>query len=249
MIFDLLDGGGYLISPPATHCPYRLPCSQHRVMLAELYVESCRAEMLASGKFLQAFELWGERILMNLLAPHLANRLHLTYRAAPKRIHPKYPDRKMKMEARRKIMRKVLTLILFVALSGLGLQLAAQQQPQEPANQPSSQQQQPPAAQPGSQPQQPPAAQPGSQPQQPPAAQPGSQQQTDASQQSAENFQGKITRAGDQLVFQEAKSQTTFPVDDQAKVAPYEGKSVKLTATVDAKTNSLHVVDISPSGK
>ncbi len=134
-------------------------------------------------------------------------------------------------------MRKVLTLILFVALSGLGLQLAAQQQPQEPANQPSSQQQQPPAAQPGSQ------------PQQPPAAQPGSQQQTDASQQSAETFQGKIARAGEQLVFQEARSQTTFPVDDQAKVAPYEGKSVKLTATVDAKTNSLHVVDISPSGK
>jgi hypothetical protein len=123
-------------------------------------------------------------------------------------------------------MRKFLTLTLFVALSGLGLQLAAQQQPQEPGNQPSSQQQQPPADQPGSQP-----------------------QQTDASRQSAENFQGKIARADNQLVFQEAKSQTTFQIDDQARVAPYEGKSVKLTATVDPKTNSLHVVDVSPSDK
>jgi hypothetical protein len=122
-------------------------------------------------------------------------------------------------------MRKFLTLTLSVALSGLGLQLAAQQQPQEPGSQPSSQQQQPPADQPDSQP-----------------------QQTDASRQ-AENFQGKIARADNQLVFQEAKSQTTFQIDDQARVAPYEGKSVKLTATVDPKTNSLHVVDVSPSDK
>ena len=127
-------------------------------------------------------------------------------------------------------MRKFLTLVLFVALSGLGLQLAAQQQPQEPGNQPSSQQQPPPADQAGSQ-----------------------QQQTNASRQYAETFQGKIARAGDQLVFQEggeAKSQTTFQIDDQARVAPYEGKSVKLTATVvDPKTSSLHVVDVSPSDK
>ena len=123
-------------------------------------------------------------------------------------------------------MRKFLTLVLFVALSGLGLQLAAQQQPQEPGNQSSSQQQPPPADQAGSQ-----------------------QQQTDASRQSAETLQGKIARAGDQFVFQEAKSQTTFQIDDQARVALYEGKSVKLTATVDPKTTSLHVVDVAPSDK
>ena len=146
-------------------------------------------------------------------------------------------------------MRKFLTLILFGALSGLPLQLAAQQ-PQEPANQPSTQQPQPPPAnQPGAQ-QQPPSAQPSSQQPLPPADQASSPQQpTNASAPAAETFKGKITRSGNQFVFQEAQSETTFPVDDQAKVAPFEGKSVKVTATVDFKTNSLHVVDISPSDK
>ena len=155
-------------------------------------------------------------------------------------------------------MRKFLTLILFVALSGFGSQLAAQNQPQ---NQPSTQPQQPAADQPSTQPQQSPADQPstqpqqpqnqpGSQAQQPTAEQPGSQPQpVDGAQPSAETFRGKIARAGNQFVFQEAKSQTTFQIDDQARVAPYEGKSVKLTATVDAKTSSLHVVDIAPSDK
>jgi hypothetical protein len=162
-------------------------------------------------------------------------------------------------------MRRFWTLILSVSLSGLALPLSAQQ-PQEPGNPPSSQQPLPPADQPGSQQQQPPANQPGSQPQQPPAAQPGSQpdtqqpappadqpgsqpQATTAGQPSPETFKGKISRSGNQLVFQEAKSETTFPVDDQTKVAPFEGKSVKVTATIDSKTNGMHVIDISPSDK
>ena len=110
-------------------------------------------------------------------------------------------------------MRRVLTLILAIGLSGLGLQLAAQQQPQQPPDQRSS------------------------------------QQQADAnSNQSAQTFQGKIARSGNQLVFQDASSQTAYQLDDQSKVAPYEGKSVKLMATVDPKTNSLHVIDIAPAG-
>jgi len=76
------------------------------------------------------------------------------------------------------------------------------------------------------------------------------QQQTNASsQQSAQTFQGKIARADEQLVFWDPSSQTAYQVDDQSKVAPYEGKSVKLTGTVDTKTNTLHVVDVAPAGK
>ena len=109
-------------------------------------------------------------------------------------------------------MRRVLTLVLAVGLSGWGLQLAAQQQ-QEPGDQHNAQ-----------------------------------QQQTDANgNQSAQTFQGKIARSGNQLVFQDASSQTSYQLDDQTKVAPYEGKSVKLMATVDPKTNSLHVIDIAPA--
>lgn len=110
-------------------------------------------------------------------------------------------------------MRRLLTLILVVALSGLGLQLAAQQQ--QPADQPGSQ-----------------------------------QQQTDTRKgQSSQTFQGKITRAGNQLVFQDASSQASYQLDDQSRVAPFEGKSVKMMATVDPKTNSLHVIDVSPAEK
>jgi hypothetical protein len=76
------------------------------------------------------------------------------------------------------------------------------------------------------------------------------QQQTNASsQQSSQTFQGKIARADEQLVFWDPSSQTAYQVDDQSKVAPYEGKNVKLTGTVDTKTNTLHVVDVAPAGK
>jgi hypothetical protein len=112
-------------------------------------------------------------------------------------------------------MRKLFTLALVVPLSGIVLQLAAQQA-QRPADQPSSQ----------------------------------AQPQTNASSQpSAKKFQGKIARADEQLVFWDPSSQTAYQLDDQSKVAPYEGKNVKLTGMVDTKTNTLHVVDIAPAGK
>ena len=110
-------------------------------------------------------------------------------------------------------MRRVLTLVLVIGLSGLGLQLAAQQAHQQ---------------QPGDQ--------------------RNTQQQTDTnSNQSAQTFQGKIAKSGNQLVFQEASSQTSYQLDDQTKVAPYEGKSVKLMATIDPRTNTLHVIDVAPA--
>jgi hypothetical protein len=87
--------------------------------------------------------------------------------------------------------------------------------------------------------------------QQQPADPPNSQQeqQADANRrQSAQTFQGKIARSGDQLVFLDS-SQTAYQLDDQSKVAPYEGKTVKLMATVDPKTNSLHVIDVAPAEK
>lgn len=122
-------------------------------------------------------------------------------------------------------MRRFLALVLVIGLSGFGLTLAAQQQ-QQPGDQPNSQQEQQPGEQPGSQ-----------------------QPQADANgAQAPQVFQGKIARAGDQLVFQDS-SQSAFQLDDQKKVAPFEGKTVKLTATVDAKTNTLHVIEVAPAGK
>ncbi len=76
------------------------------------------------------------------------------------------------------------------------------------------------------------------------------QQQTDAtnSQQSARAFEGKITKAGDnKLVLQETSTQTAYQLDDQDKAKQFQGKAVKVTATLDPNTNTLHVVDITPS--
>ena len=75
------------------------------------------------------------------------------------------------------------------------------------------------------------------------------QSQTDAAnaQQSARAFEGKITKSGDQFVLQETATQTSYKLDDQDKAKQFKGKNVKVMATVDASTNTLHVVDISPS--
>jgi hypothetical protein len=74
------------------------------------------------------------------------------------------------------------------------------------------------------------------------------QQQVDAqSQQSARAFEGKIAKAGDKLVLQESSTQTAYQLDDQSKAKQFEGKNVKVMATMDSSTNTLHIVDITPS--
>jgi len=75
-------------------------------------------------------------------------------------------------------------------------------------------------------------------------------QQTDAttnSQQSARSFEGKITKSGDKLVLQESSTQTAYQIDDQDKAKQFQGKEVKVMATLDPNTNTLHVVDIAES--
>jgi hypothetical protein len=112
-------------------------------------------------------------------------------------------------------MKRFLSVVALLGLSGLGINLSAQQTPSTPS-------------------------QAGSTPQ---------QQQTDATspQQSARSFEGKIAKSGDQLVLQESSTQTAYKIDDQQKAKQFEGKNVKVMATVDASTNTLHVVDITPS--
>jgi hypothetical protein len=72
------------------------------------------------------------------------------------------------------------------------------------------------------------------------------QQPVDTQNQSARAFEGKITKAGDKLVLQESSTQQSYQLDDQDKAKQYEGKKVKVTATMDPNTNTLHVVDITP---
>jgi hypothetical protein len=83
-----------------------------------------------------------------------------------------------------------------------------------------------------------------------PQSQPDASQQqpVDSQSQSAQTFEGKVTKSGDKLVLQDASSQATYQLDDQDKAKEYKGQYVKVTATMDPNTNTLHVVDIAPTG-
>ena len=111
-------------------------------------------------------------------------------------------------------MKRFLSIVTILGLSGLGLSLtaAAQNQPAE-QTQGSAQQ----------------------------------QQQTDT--QSARAFEGKITKAGDKFVLRDSASHQAYQLDDQDKAKQFEGKSVKVVATMDPNTNTLHVQDITPAEK
>ncbi len=113
-------------------------------------------------------------------------------------------------------MKRLLLIIALVGLSGLGQNLSAQQ----------SQSQSTPG-------------QPDSMPQ---------QQQNDATnpQQSARSFEGRIAKSGGDLVLRENSTQAAYKLDDQNKARQFEGKNVKVMATVDASTKTLHVIDITP---
>jgi hypothetical protein len=74
------------------------------------------------------------------------------------------------------------------------------------------------------------------------------QQQVDTpSQQSARTFEGKITKAAGKLVLQDVATNTAYQLDDQDKAKRFQGQNVKVTATMDSSTNTLHIVDITPS--
>jgi hypothetical protein len=123
-------------------------------------------------------------------------------------------------------MKRLLSVVAVLGLSGLGIGLSAQQMPSRTASASDS-----------------PSTQ------TPPSTGPDSsipQAQTDAtnSHQSARAFEGKIQRSGDEFVLQENVTQSSYKLDDQDKAKKYEGKDVRIMATIDPTTNTLHVVDI-----
>ena len=78
------------------------------------------------------------------------------------------------------------------------------------------------------------------------------QQQPDQEQvdtQSARSYEGKIEKAAGKLVLRESSTREAYLLDDQEKARQFEGQSVKVMATMDPNTNTLHVVDISPADK
>jgi hypothetical protein len=75
------------------------------------------------------------------------------------------------------------------------------------------------------------------------------QQQVDtrSEMRSVQTFEGSIAKSGDKLVLQDSATQASYQLDDQVKAKQYEGKKVKVMATMNPNTNTLHIIDIAPA--
>jgi hypothetical protein len=71
------------------------------------------------------------------------------------------------------------------------------------------------------------------------------QQQQENDTTAARSFEGKIKKVGGKFVLQDSSTGQAYVLDDQDAAKKYDGKNVKVTATIDPNTNVLHVVDIS----
>jgi hypothetical protein len=58
------------------------------------------------------------------------------------------------------------------------------------------------------------------------------------------SFTGTIMKSGDMFVLQDAASDTSYQLDDQAKAKHYQNKQVKVKGTLDAATGTIKVASI-----
>lgn len=66
-----------------------------------------------------------------------------------------------------------------------------------------------------------------------------------AKQQPTEkSFKGKIEKNGEKYLLKTARA--SYDLDDQEKAKSFEGKDVKVTGTLDAATQTIHVTSIEP---
>lgn len=66
----------------------------------------------------------------------------------------------------------------------------------------------------------------------------------ESAHQSARSFEGRILRWGSEFVLRNAAEHISYKLDDQSKAKHYAGKRVKVTATMDSGSSTLHVIDI-----
>jgi hypothetical protein len=57
----------------------------------------------------------------------------------------------------------------------------------------------------------------------------------------AEAFMGTILRSGENFVLSDSATKTRYTLDDPRKARPFEGKTVKVTGTLDIASNLIHV--------
>lgn len=57
----------------------------------------------------------------------------------------------------------------------------------------------------------------------------------------AETFMGTILKSGENFVLSDSATKTRYTLDDTRKARPFEGKTVKVTGTLDVASNLIHV--------
>lgn len=60
----------------------------------------------------------------------------------------------------------------------------------------------------------------------------------------AETFFGTILKNGDNYVLSDRASKSRYTLDNPKKASPYEGKTVKVTGTLDMASNLIHIETI-----
>jgi hypothetical protein len=63
-------------------------------------------------------------------------------------------------------------------------------------------------------------------------------------QREAETFMGTILKDGENYVLSDPATKSRYRLDDAKKARPYEGKTVKVTGTLDKASNVIHVETI-----
>jgi len=78
-----------------------------------------------------------------------------------------------------------------------------------------------------------------------PPKQPATQMSSQASNQTdTRTFSGKIIKSNGKYVLEDLPSKTPFALDDQKTAQKYDGKSVIVTGSLNASTNTIHVQKI-----
>lgn len=120
-------------------------------------------------------------------------------------------------------MKRHLSVVVLPGLLALGIYLSAQQTPSQ--------------ASPGQVPS----------PANPDKSIPRAEADTTNSQPSARAFEGRIQKSAGEFVLQESATRNSYRLDDQDKAKRFEGKDVRVMATMDTTNNNLHVIDITRS--
>lgn len=63
-------------------------------------------------------------------------------------------------------------------------------------------------------------------------------------QEQAKTFTGKVTKSNGRYVLEDLSMNSTYYLDDTKSAQKYEGKNVKVTGTLDAANNTIHVQKI-----